>query len=192
MFWRMGFSLTLQSMFAFLWSPKSFDMNVPWHSVDLPRTEYRSDSLPLIGSLGVEELSPEGVYNEVTQPVVHCGYLYKAPAMTKLAVTKKSREGKYEGGAGPTTSCGRTGLGSDKWSLPCRISESVVLPGEVSSVLWEWQEFGARGEGRNGRSDVIGRQQNICTSQSRLLKQVFGGLSLFSFQVARVLFHFIW
>ncbi|XP_054841139.1 arf-GAP with Rho-GAP domain, ANK repeat and PH domain-containing protein 3 isoform X2 [Eublepharis macularius] len=44
------------------------------------------------GSFGVEELSSEGVYNEVTQPVVQCGYLYKAPAMTKLAVSKKSRE----------------------------------------------------------------------------------------------------
>lgn len=40
--------------------------------------------------------NPEGVYNEITQPVAHCGYLYKAPAITKLTVTKKSREGKYE------------------------------------------------------------------------------------------------
>ncbi|XP_053106226.1 arf-GAP with Rho-GAP domain, ANK repeat and PH domain-containing protein 3 isoform X2 [Hemicordylus capensis] len=44
------------------------------------------------GNLSVAVLSPEGVYNEITQPVVHCGYMYKAPAMTKLTVTKKSRE----------------------------------------------------------------------------------------------------
>nr|XP_008107206.1 PREDICTED: arf-GAP with Rho-GAP domain, ANK repeat and PH domain-containing protein 3 [Anolis carolinensis]XP_008107207.1 PREDICTED: arf-GAP with Rho-GAP domain, ANK repeat and PH domain-containing protein 3 [Anolis carolinensis]XP_016848526.1 PREDICTED: arf-GAP with Rho-GAP domain, ANK repeat and PH domain-containing protein 3 [Anolis carolinensis] len=44
------------------------------------------------GNLGVEELSPEGVYNEVTQPIAHSGYLYKAPAVTKLTVIKKSRE----------------------------------------------------------------------------------------------------
>ncbi|KAH0618161.1 hypothetical protein JD844_017148 [Phrynosoma platyrhinos] len=44
------------------------------------------------GNLGVEELSLEGVYNEVTQAVAHCGYLYKAPAVTKLTVIKKSRE----------------------------------------------------------------------------------------------------
>nr|XP_056718279.1 LOW QUALITY PROTEIN: arf-GAP with Rho-GAP domain, ANK repeat and PH domain-containing protein 3 [Euleptes europaea] len=44
------------------------------------------------GPGGVEELNLEGVYNEVTQPVAQCGYLYKAPAMTKLAAAKKSRE----------------------------------------------------------------------------------------------------
>ncbi|XP_066480097.1 arf-GAP with Rho-GAP domain, ANK repeat and PH domain-containing protein 3 isoform X2 [Tiliqua scincoides] len=44
------------------------------------------------GSLGVSDQNPEGIYNEITQPVAHCGYLYKAPAMTKLTVTKKSRE----------------------------------------------------------------------------------------------------
>uniref|UniRef100_A0ACB8EBP5 Uncharacterized protein n=1 Tax=Sphaerodactylus townsendi TaxID=933632 RepID=A0ACB8EBP5_9SAUR len=44
------------------------------------------------GPGGMEELNPEGVYNEVTQPVVHSGYLYKAPTMTKLAAAKKSRE----------------------------------------------------------------------------------------------------
>ncbi|KAL8194411.1 UNVERIFIED_CONTAM: hypothetical protein K2H54_016935 [Gekko kuhli] len=44
------------------------------------------------GSLGAEDMNPEGVYNEVTQPVVQCGFLYKAPTVTKLAVAKKSRE----------------------------------------------------------------------------------------------------
>ncbi|KAJ6655462.1 hypothetical protein lerEdw1_005163 [Lerista edwardsae] len=44
------------------------------------------------GNLGVLNQNPEGVYNEITQPVAHCGYLYKAPAVTKLTVTKKSRE----------------------------------------------------------------------------------------------------
>ncbi|XP_015283851.1 PREDICTED: arf-GAP with Rho-GAP domain, ANK repeat and PH domain-containing protein 3-like, partial [Gekko japonicus] len=43
-------------------------------------------------SLGAEDMSPEGVYNEVTQPVVRCGYLHKAPTVTRLAGAKKSRE----------------------------------------------------------------------------------------------------
>ncbi|XP_025022642.1 arf-GAP with Rho-GAP domain, ANK repeat and PH domain-containing protein 3 [Python bivittatus] len=33
---------------------------------------------------------PEGIYNEITQPVVHCGYLYKAPSTAK--VIKRSRD----------------------------------------------------------------------------------------------------
>ncbi|XP_061441954.1 arf-GAP with Rho-GAP domain, ANK repeat and PH domain-containing protein 3 isoform X2 [Rhineura floridana] len=44
------------------------------------------------GNVGAEELSSEGVYNEITQPVAHCGFLHKAPIVTKLTVTKKSRE----------------------------------------------------------------------------------------------------
>ncbi|XP_034959304.2 arf-GAP with Rho-GAP domain, ANK repeat and PH domain-containing protein 3 isoform X1 [Zootoca vivipara] len=44
------------------------------------------------GNVSVEELSSEGVYNEITQPVAHRGYLYKATVVTKLAATKKSRE----------------------------------------------------------------------------------------------------
>ncbi|NWV00166.1 ARAP3 protein, partial [Upupa epops] len=35
---------------------------------------------------------PEGVYNEITQPVKHSGYLYRATAPPKLPGTKKSKE----------------------------------------------------------------------------------------------------
>ncbi|XP_005280935.1 arf-GAP with Rho-GAP domain, ANK repeat and PH domain-containing protein 3 isoform X3 [Chrysemys picta bellii] len=44
------------------------------------------------GSPSAQELSLEGVYNEITQPVVHSGYLYKAPALSKLSSTRKSRD----------------------------------------------------------------------------------------------------
>uniref|UniRef100_A0A8C4YLW6 ArfGAP with RhoGAP domain, ankyrin repeat and PH domain 3 n=1 Tax=Gopherus evgoodei TaxID=1825980 RepID=A0A8C4YLW6_9SAUR len=39
--------------------------------------------LCLAGSPNTQELSLEGVYNEITQPVVHSGYLYKVPALSK-------------------------------------------------------------------------------------------------------------
>ncbi|NWY57671.1 ARAP3 protein, partial [Chionis minor] len=38
------------------------------------------------------EPGPEGVYNEITQPVTHSGYLYRATAPTKLPGAKKSKE----------------------------------------------------------------------------------------------------
>ncbi|EMP35348.1 Arf-GAP with Rho-GAP domain, ANK repeat and PH domain-containing protein 3 [Chelonia mydas] len=44
------------------------------------------------GSPSAQEPSLEGVYNEITQPVVHSGYLYKAPALSKLSGTRKSRD----------------------------------------------------------------------------------------------------
>nr|XP_032629534.1 arf-GAP with Rho-GAP domain, ANK repeat and PH domain-containing protein 3 [Chelonoidis abingdonii] len=44
------------------------------------------------GSPSTQELSLEGVYNEITQPVVHSGYLYKVPALSKLPSTRKSRD----------------------------------------------------------------------------------------------------
>ncbi|NWZ59724.1 ARAP3 protein, partial [Haliaeetus albicilla] len=39
-----------------------------------------------------QELGPEGVYNEITQPVTHSGYLYRATAPHKLPGAKKSKE----------------------------------------------------------------------------------------------------
>ncbi|NXT86350.1 ARAP3 protein, partial [Anhinga rufa] len=39
-----------------------------------------------------QELGPEGVYNEITQPVMHSGYLYRAMAPSKLPGTKKTKE----------------------------------------------------------------------------------------------------
>ncbi|XP_043408950.1 arf-GAP with Rho-GAP domain, ANK repeat and PH domain-containing protein 3 isoform X2 [Chelonia mydas] len=44
------------------------------------------------GNHPAQEPSLEGVYNEITQPVVHSGYLYKAPALSKLSGTRKSRD----------------------------------------------------------------------------------------------------
>uniref|UniRef100_A0A8C3S5P3 ArfGAP with RhoGAP domain, ankyrin repeat and PH domain 3 n=1 Tax=Chelydra serpentina TaxID=8475 RepID=A0A8C3S5P3_CHESE len=44
------------------------------------------------GSPNAQKLSLEGVYNEITQPVMHSGYLYKAPALSKLSGTRKSRD----------------------------------------------------------------------------------------------------
>ncbi|NXY77907.1 ARAP3 protein, partial [Glareola pratincola] len=39
-----------------------------------------------------QEPGPEGVYNEITQPVTHSGYLYRSTASTKLPGAKKSKE----------------------------------------------------------------------------------------------------
>ncbi|NXW23685.1 ARAP3 protein, partial [Circaetus pectoralis] len=39
-----------------------------------------------------QEQGPEGVYNEITQPVTHSGYLYRATAPHKLPGAKKSKE----------------------------------------------------------------------------------------------------
>ncbi|XP_075622502.1 arf-GAP with Rho-GAP domain, ANK repeat and PH domain-containing protein 3 isoform X1 [Balearica regulorum gibbericeps] len=44
------------------------------------------------GSPCARELGPEGVYNEITQPVTHSGYLYRATPPPKLPSAKKSKE----------------------------------------------------------------------------------------------------
>ncbi|NXW95739.1 ARAP3 protein, partial [Alopecoenas beccarii] len=44
------------------------------------------------GSPHIREAGPEGVYNEITQPVMHSGYLYRATALHKLPGVKKSKE----------------------------------------------------------------------------------------------------
>ncbi|XP_062443722.1 arf-GAP with Rho-GAP domain, ANK repeat and PH domain-containing protein 3 isoform X2 [Rhea pennata] len=44
------------------------------------------------GSPSTGEPGPEGVYNEITQPVTHSGYLHRASALPKLPGTKKSRD----------------------------------------------------------------------------------------------------
>lgn len=46
------------------------------------------------GTPRAQEPGPEGVYNEITQPVAHSGYLYRATAPHKLPGTKKTKEGK--------------------------------------------------------------------------------------------------
>ncbi|KAM6251795.1 arf-GAP with Rho-GAP domain, ANK repeat and PH domain-containing protein 3 [Porphyrio hochstetteri] len=44
------------------------------------------------GSPSAQELGPEGVYNEITQPVMLSGYLYRATPPPKLPGAKKSKE----------------------------------------------------------------------------------------------------
>ncbi|KAM7101668.1 arf-GAP with Rho-GAP domain, ANK repeat and PH domain-containing protein 3-like [Ciconia maguari] len=44
------------------------------------------------GSPRAQKPGPEGVYNEITQPVTQSGYLYRATASPKLQGTKKSKE----------------------------------------------------------------------------------------------------
>lgn len=46
------------------------------------------------------EPSLDSVYNEITQPVMHSGYLYKAAALPRSGVSKKSRDGRF--GARPS------------------------------------------------------------------------------------------
>ncbi|XP_033922760.1 arf-GAP with Rho-GAP domain, ANK repeat and PH domain-containing protein 3 isoform X2 [Melopsittacus undulatus] len=56
--------------------------------VALERKRLRNHS----GTTRTQEPGPEGVYNEITQPVAHSGYLYRATAAHKLPGTKKSKE----------------------------------------------------------------------------------------------------
>ncbi|NWW37083.1 ARAP3 protein, partial [Panurus biarmicus] len=46
----------------------------------------------LSGSPRTRDLGPEGVYNEITQPVTQSGYLYRATAPPKLPGARKSKE----------------------------------------------------------------------------------------------------
>ncbi|XP_065546431.1 arf-GAP with Rho-GAP domain, ANK repeat and PH domain-containing protein 3 isoform X2 [Lathamus discolor] len=56
--------------------------------VALERKRLRNHS----GTPRTQEPGPEGVYNEITQPVAHSGYLYRATASHKLPGSKKSKE----------------------------------------------------------------------------------------------------
>ncbi|KAM6380114.1 arf-GAP with Rho-GAP domain, ANK repeat and PH domain-containing protein 3 isoform 2-T4 [Pluvialis apricaria] len=57
-----------------------------WWGPESKRPRNRS------GSPHRREPGPEGVYNEITQPVTHSGYLYRAMAPTRLPGAKKSKE----------------------------------------------------------------------------------------------------
>uniref|UniRef100_A0A803VTF4 ArfGAP with RhoGAP domain, ankyrin repeat and PH domain 3 n=1 Tax=Ficedula albicollis TaxID=59894 RepID=A0A803VTF4_FICAL len=46
----------------------------------------------LSGSPRTQDPGPEGVYNEITQPVTHSGYLYRATAPPRLPGARKSKE----------------------------------------------------------------------------------------------------
>ncbi|XP_062986114.1 arf-GAP with Rho-GAP domain, ANK repeat and PH domain-containing protein 3 [Elgaria multicarinata webbii] len=84
----------LKTMFQFFATTLESDMGdcsvtlkaKPWCNT------WQGQRVSYSDNLSGESLSSEGVYNEITQPVAHCGYLYKAPAMAKFTVTKKSRE----------------------------------------------------------------------------------------------------
>lgn len=54
---------------------------------------------------------PEGVYNEITQPVAHSGYLHRSMAHPRLPGAKKSRDGKYG-------ECGKMGSVSESVGFP--------------------------------------------------------------------------
>ncbi|XP_059506519.1 arf-GAP with Rho-GAP domain, ANK repeat and PH domain-containing protein 3 isoform X2 [Stegostoma tigrinum] len=43
-------------------------------------------------ALNSNSLVSMGIYSEITQPVLHCGYLYKTSAMTKLPSSKKCKD----------------------------------------------------------------------------------------------------
>ncbi|XP_037252959.1 arf-GAP with Rho-GAP domain, ANK repeat and PH domain-containing protein 3 isoform X2 [Falco rusticolus] len=59
----------------------------------LERKRPRNHSAPFpAGSASAQEPHLEGVYNEITQPVTHSGYLYRAMPPLKLPGTKKSKE----------------------------------------------------------------------------------------------------
>uniref|UniRef100_A0A8C3SAX4 ArfGAP with RhoGAP domain, ankyrin repeat and PH domain 3 n=1 Tax=Chelydra serpentina TaxID=8475 RepID=A0A8C3SAX4_CHESE len=87
-----------------------------WYRCPHPCYTSQDDVLQVTGRLGLDSPGAvaqalestvnsltdpilEGVYNEITQPVMHSGYLYKAPALSKLSGTRKSRDGRY--GPGP-------------------------------------------------------------------------------------------
>ncbi|XP_030315200.1 arf-GAP with Rho-GAP domain, ANK repeat and PH domain-containing protein 3 isoform X1 [Calypte anna] len=57
-----------------------------WWGPETKRLRNHSGTPPL------QEPGPEGVYNEITQPVTHCGYLYRAITPHKLPSAKKSKE----------------------------------------------------------------------------------------------------
>ncbi|XP_078087855.1 arf-GAP with Rho-GAP domain, ANK repeat and PH domain-containing protein 3 isoform X2 [Mustelus asterias] len=59
----------------------------PTHPSGLLRSSLRSSDV-----MNSNSLVPMGIYSEITQPIVHCGYLYKTSAMTKLPSNKKSKD----------------------------------------------------------------------------------------------------
>ncbi|XP_051870238.1 arf-GAP with Rho-GAP domain, ANK repeat and PH domain-containing protein 3 [Pristis pectinata] len=59
----------------------------PAHSSRLERSSQRSPDI-----LSSNPLDSAGIYSEITQPVIHCGYLYKTSAMTKLPTSKKCKD----------------------------------------------------------------------------------------------------
>lgn len=84
------------------------------------------------GSPRAREPGPEGVYNEITQPVTHSGYLYRATAPPKLPGARKSKEGKR----------GEHGRAAGGVPTPVlltprsrRLPAYVVLPGESPAPL---------------------------------------------------------
>lgn len=84
------------------------------------------------GSPCTRDPGPEGVYNEITQPVTHSGYLYRATAPPKLPGARKSKEGE----------CGQRGRAASVVPTPMpltphprRLPAHVVLPGESPALL---------------------------------------------------------
>lgn len=84
------------------------------------------------GSPHIQEAGPEGVYNEITQPVMHSGYLYRAMAPHKLPGVKKSKEGECEELEGAASG---TPTPVPLTPQSCRLPAHLVLPGESPAVL---------------------------------------------------------
>ncbi|XP_078267863.1 arf-GAP with Rho-GAP domain, ANK repeat and PH domain-containing protein 3-like isoform X2 [Rhinoraja longicauda] len=59
----------------------------PTHLSRLERLSPRSPDVPSSFPLDLT-----GIYSEITQPVMHCGYLYKTSALTKLPSSKKCKD----------------------------------------------------------------------------------------------------
>uniref|UniRef100_A0A8C0J156 ArfGAP with RhoGAP domain, ankyrin repeat and PH domain 3 n=1 Tax=Chelonoidis abingdonii TaxID=106734 RepID=A0A8C0J156_CHEAB len=91
-----------------------------------PHPNYTSqdDVLQVTGRLGLAHT----LESAITQPVVHSGYLYKVPALSKLPSTRKSRDGRY----GPGPMVARMERGCSVWQGPA-LADSV-FPAEVHRV----------------------------------------------------------
>lgn len=121
------------------------------------------------------EPGPEGVYNEITQPVTHSGYLHRATAPPRLPGTRKSREGKcgvYGKAWGAWESVGSMGecgvptpppLTPPSHRLPARL----VLTGEISALLRDGEMHRAPGPHRERGAPLPGREQSPGTHQPR-------------------------
>jgi len=84
------------------------------------------------GDPHTREPGPEGVYNEITQPVTHSGYLYRATAPPKLPGAKKSKEGKHREHGRAASEVPTPAL-LTPWSH--RLPAHLVLPGESLALL---------------------------------------------------------
>lgn len=111
------------------------------------------------GSPRAREPGPEGVYNEITQPVTHSGYLYRAVAPPKLPGAKKSKEGKH-GERGRAAGGVPTPALLSRPPRSRRLPAHVVLPGESPALLRDGEMRRAPGPHRERGPHLPGREQS--------------------------------